>query len=393
MRRRSPRVVQVTTTDISLLLLLGPQLTAIQDAGYEVVGLSAPGPYVPRLEALGIHHLPLRHATRAMAPGRDVAAFAELVRMFRDLEPEIVHTHNPKPGIYGRLAARAARVPNVVNTVHGLYAQAGDSTSRRAVVYGLERIAARCSDAELVQNVEDMAVLRKLGIPAAKLHLLGNGIDLERFDRDSIAPAARAALRREWSVPDNAVVCGVVGRLVAEKGYRELFNAAALLRSAAPQIHFVVVGPTDDDKADALSKRAIGEAQRLGNLHFAGERADIERCYTAFDMYALASYREGFPRSAMEAAAMGLPIVETNIRGCRQVVEDDITGRLVAPRDAFALATAIHDLAETPHLLAKMGSAAREKARKEFDQQRCIDITLGVYEKLLGRSAPAEFAA
>jgi glycosyltransferase involved in cell wall biosynthesis len=304
-----------------------------------------------------------------------------------------VHTHNPKPGIYGRLAARAARVPNVVNTVHGLYAQPGDPVSRRAVVYGLERIAARCSDAELVQNAEDIPVLRRLGVPSNKLHLLGNGIDLERFDPDRTDSHARAALRREWNIPDDAVVCGAVGRLVAEKGYRELFNAATVLRNAAPQLHFVIVGPVDADKADALGAADIAAAQELGNVHFAGERTDIERCYTAFDMYALASYREGFPRSAMEAAAMGLPIVATNIRGCRQVVDDGVTGHLVPARDAFALASAIHDLAETPHLLAKMGSAAREKARKEFDQQRCVDITLGVYEELLGRRASSVVAA
>jgi glycosyltransferase involved in cell wall biosynthesis len=390
---RSPRVVQVTTTDISLLLLLGPQLTAIRDAGYEVVGLSAPGPYVGRLEELGIHHLPLRHATRAMAPGRDVAACAELVRAFRDLEPDIVHTHNPKPGVYGRLAARAARVPNVVNTVHGLYAQPGDPIARRAVVYGLERIAARCSDAELVQNPEDIPVLRKLGVPSNKLHVLGNGIDLDRFDRDRVGSGARAALRREWNIPEEAVVCGAVGRLVAEKGYRELFNAAAILRNAAPHLHFVIVGPADTDKADAIAERDVAAARELGNVHFVGERTDIERCYTAFDVYALASYREGFPRSAMEAAAMGLPIVATNIRGCRQVVDDGITGHLVPTRDAFALAGAIQNLTEAPHLLAKMGAAGCEKARKEFDQQRCIDITLGVYEELLGRRASSRIAA
>src|SRR6478735_5927068 len=144
-----PLVAHVTTTDISLELLLGPQLEAIAAAGYDVVGVSAPGPYVDALVARGIRHVPLEHATRSFAPGRDVRALAELVRVFRQLRPAIAHTHNPKPGLYGRVAARVARVPVVVNTVHGLYALPEDSRAKRTVVYGLERIAAACSDAEL----------------------------------------------------------------------------------------------------------------------------------------------------------------------------------------------------------------------------------------------------
>src|SRR4051794_14844926 len=112
------RLVHVTTTDMSLELLLGPQLSAFSDAGYDVVGVSAPGRYVSAIEARGVRHVPLGHATRSMAPHHDAAALLELRRLFRDLRPHIVHTHNPKPGVYGRLAARAAHVPAIVNTVH-----------------------------------------------------------------------------------------------------------------------------------------------------------------------------------------------------------------------------------------------------------------------------------
>jgi glycosyltransferase involved in cell wall biosynthesis len=381
----APRVVHVTTTDISLVLLLGPQLVAFREAGYDVVGVSAPGPYVAKLEQLGIRHVPLRHATRAMAPWRDVAALGELRRVFTELRPDIVHTHNPKPGVYGRIAARRAGVPAIVNTVHGLYAQPHDDWSRRAVVYGLERIAARCSHAELVQNVEDLSVLRRLGIDPGKLHVLGNGIDLDRFDPERVSAATRARLRHSWDVGDGDVVCGVVGRLVWEKGYREVFEAARVLRRRAPRVRFVIVGPMDTDKGNALGPVDIEAFEGLGNVRFAGEHEDMEACYAAFDMYALASYREGFPRSAMEAAAMGLPVIATDIRGCRQVVDDGITGRLVPVRDARTLVEAVGRLANDTSARSAMARAAREKALREFDQGRCIDVTLGVYEKLLGR--------
>src|SRR5580692_5289830 len=175
------RLFHVTTVDMSLALLLGPQLRAFAEAGMEVVGVSAPGPYVPQLEAWGIRHEPLRHDTRSMAVGQDMMALTELWRLFRRLRPDIVHTHNPKPGLYGRIAARAARVPVVVNTIHGLYATEDDPLLRRAAVYGVERFASLFSDAELLQNEEDIAVLRRLHVPADKIVLLGNGIDLDRF--------------------------------------------------------------------------------------------------------------------------------------------------------------------------------------------------------------------
>ncbi len=133
MTEHRPLVIHVTTTHMSLELLLGPQLEAFATAGYEVLGASAPGPYTAALAERGIRHLHLQHATRAMAPARDVLALVELARLFRRLRPAVVHTHNPKPGLYGRIAARLAGVPVVVNTVHGLYALPDDPPAKRAV--------------------------------------------------------------------------------------------------------------------------------------------------------------------------------------------------------------------------------------------------------------------
>jgi glycosyltransferase involved in cell wall biosynthesis len=303
-----------------------------------------------------------------------------------------VHTHNPKPGVYGRLAARWAGVPAVVNTVHGLYALPSDRWSKRALVYGLERIAAACSDAELVQNPEDLPVLEKLGIPRHKLTALGNGIDLSSFDPDGVDASRVAALRRELGAGPDDVVCGAVGRLVWEKGYRELLDAAARLRSRAPRLVFVVVGPLDPAKRDSLTDADLRSAEATSNIRFLGLRDDVDSLYAAMDLYVLASHREGWPRSAMEAAAMGVPVIATDIRGCRQVVDDGVTGMLVAARDAAALAAAIESVAHDPVARQRMGAAARRKARRDFDQQHVIDTTLDVYERLL-RSRPRVEAA
>lgn len=383
-----PRLIHLTTTDISLELLLGPQLSAFIEAGYEVIGVSAPGPFVEAIEARGVRHVPLTNATRAMAPHRDLLAVGELWKLFRRLRPDIVHTHNPKPGVYGRLAAWGARVPAVVNTVHGLYALPEDRFAKKAVVYSLERIASIGSDAELIQNPEDLEVLRRLRIPERKLAVLGNGIDLSRFAPDASSAATRSAIRAELGVADDAVLVGAVGRLVLEKGYAELLTAWNQVKATHPAAELVIAGPTDADKADSVPAELIAQAERDG-VRFLGMRSDVERLYHALDVYVLASYREGYPRSAMEAAAAGLPIVATDIRGCRQVIDGGVTGTLVPARDAASLAAALDNLIGDPALRESMSGAALARSRELFDQQRCIDLTLATYRRLLGSRAPA----
>jgi glycosyltransferase involved in cell wall biosynthesis len=377
-------VVHVTTSDISLALLLGPQLRAFAAAGYEVIGASAPGPHVPDLESWGIRHEPLANATRSMNPRADAQALFELRALFRRTTPDLVHTHNPKPGLYGRLAARWAGVPAVVNTIHGLYALPEDPPAKRAIFYSLERIAAACSDAELLQNVEDVDVLRMLRVPEERIHVLGNGIDLRRFDPDAADPTRTAAARAAFGAGPDDVVVGVVGRLVWEKGYREVFDAATRLRTLAPNVKVVVVGPSEPSKEDAVTEVDIARAERDGGVRFLGMRRDLEELYPAMDIGVLASYREGFPRAAMEAAAMGKSLIVTNVRGCRQVVDDGVSGLLVPVRDGAALADAVATLAADPARRASMGAAGRAKAARDFDERRSVEITLGVYEQLLG---------
>ena len=379
------KLVHVTTVDMSLVLLLGPQLRAFAEAGMEVVGVSAPGPFVSQLESWGIRHVPLRHATRSTAVGQDAMALVELWQLFRRLRPDIVHTHNPKPGLYGRVAARAAGVPGVVNTVHGLYASPEDRVSRKAVVYTLERAASLCSGAELVQNPEDLDVLARLGVPEHKLVLLGNGIDLQRF-QPAANDGARRQSRADLGIDRDAMVVGIVARLVWQKGFRELFAAAELIRNAHPNVVFVVVGGSDPEKADAISPEELAAAGRRGRIVFAGSRHHMDQVYSAFDLFVLPSHREGFPRSAMEAMASGLPVIATDIRGCRQVVAHGETGLLVPLRDPARLAAAIEELVGDSALRQRMGVAGRRKAEVEFDEGTVVSKTMDAYERVLVRA-------
>ncbi len=367
---------------MSLDWLLGPQLQAIADAGYEVIGVSAPGPHVEHIEALGIRHVAAPALTRGTNLLQDVRAAYQVRRVLRTLRPDILHTHNPKPGVIGRVVGRLARVPLVVNTQHGLYAQPSDRRRRRWPVYAAERIAAAFSHVELVQSPEDVDTLVDvLRVPRGKVTLLGNGIDLQRFAPAAVPAGARERLRASWGLGIDEFVCGSVSRLVREKGIIELLDAAHALRRTGSTVRFVHIGPTDADKADAISASLIDRA-RADGVVFAGQRSDMPECYASMDMFVTASWREGFPRAAMEAAAMGLPTVATNIRGNRQVVVDGVTGTLVPVGDHHALGKAV---AATANGAPFDGQRTVARAHELFDQQRIVEITLDAY-RLLGRS-------
>ena len=377
-----PRLVHLTTTDMSLDWLLGPQLQAFREAGYEVIGMSAPGPHVEAIRAAGVPHVAVPAFTRSNAIRQDLRSMGQLVRLLRAVDPDILHTHNPKPGILGRVLGRILRVPLVVNTQHGLYAQPSDRRRRRWPVYAAERFAAAFGHVELVQNPEDVDTLvQTLRVPERKVRLLGNGVDMTRFDPASLPADTRMRLRDEWGVGADEVVVGTVGRLVAEKGIAEILEAASILADRGVGVRVVVIGPRDEGKADAVTDEDIERAERAGVV-FTGQRTDMPECYSAMDMFLTASWREGFPRAAMEASSMGLPVIATDIRGCRQVVDDGVTGVLVPVRDPAALALAVERLADDEGVRLTMGAAARAKAVAEFDQDLVIRRTLEAYGRL-----------
>jgi len=379
-----PKIAHVTTVDLTLRFLVLGQLRRLRDEGYEVVGISAPGPWVADLEAEGIRHIAWSNATRSWDPRADVRAFAELVRILRRERFDLVHTHNPKPGVIGRLAARVAGVPCVANTVHGYWVTPEDRLRKRALVLGAEWVAARFGDLELFQSLEDLrwALARRIVRPVKAVHL-GNGTDLSVFDPAAVPEERRLELGRELDLGPDELVVGTVGRMVAEKGYRELFSAAREVRDRVSGVRFLAVGEIDTEKGDRLTDEEVHAAKE--DVIFTGWRPDVRDLLSVMDVFVLASWREGLPRSAIEAAAMGKPLVVTDIRGCREVIRGGVGGILVPPRDAARLTEAILQLVGDEVLRVRLGREAREAALHRFDERRVVDTVVEETRRLLAR--------
>jgi glycosyltransferase involved in cell wall biosynthesis len=368
---RRLRVAHLTTVDMSLAVLLGTELECDVAAGLVTFGISAPGPYVASVERLGVEHVALRSLTRTWDVGRDLQAAGQLWWELHQLKLDVLHTHNPKTGVLGRVMGRAAGIPVVVNTCHGLWAGPDSPAAHKALVYGAEGVAARFSDAELFQNAEDMHTMRR-ALRCGAARVVGNGVDLNRFVP---GPERRRRTRQELGVRPDELLVGGVGRMVAEKGMAEYAFAA---RELGHRAQFVWIGPQDPDKSDALK----GE---LAGVRLLGSRDAMEAVYPALDVFVLPSYREGFSRSGMEAAACGVATVLSDIRGCREVGVHERELLLVPPRDPGALTAAIGRLLEDTALRVRLGEAARARALTHFDQRAVAATSLETYAAVARR--------
>jgi glycosyltransferase involved in cell wall biosynthesis len=381
---RNDRIAVAANVPDSFRMLLRAQLDAARAAGYEVHCVSGPGAYLDELarDGFATHVVPL---TRLFDPAADARALAALVRLFRRERFALVHTHTPKTALLGQLAARLARVPWVVNTVHGLLSHDDEHGLRRAALAVVDHVTCALSSAVLSQSREDVerAVARRMCRPTRIRHL-GQGIDLARFDPGRVLAAGKDALRARFGLPPTALVIAMIARFTKEKGYPEFLAMARRVARKRADVQFVVVG-TSIRERDVL--HVTPESQGLkGRLTVLVDRDDMPEIYGAADLVVLPTYREGFPRSLVEASAMGIPVVSTQIRGCREAVLDGQTGVLVPPGDVDALYYAVVELVDDPARRLRMSDTAARRARSEFDERRVCERVLALYAELLGKA-------
>ena len=377
-----PLVMHVTTVDLGMRYLLLEQLKFLHQQGYVVEGICTEGPQLADVRQAGIIVTPVT-MTRRISPLQDLGSIKNLLKVFRQRCPTIVHTHNPKPGLVAQFAAKLAGVPIVIHTLHGFYFHDGSSPMKRRFFMAVEYLSARFSDVILSENREDVATAIREGICHPwQIMFIGNGINIAHFNQQTLKDEHQAALRAELGIPDDALVIGAVGRLVAEKGYHELFAAFRDLAQTRPNLHLLVVGPEEPAKADGLTAQTAVDYGIADRTHFVGLRHDMPEMYGLMDVLAHASYREGFPRAPMEAAAMGIPVVATDIRGCREAIFDRQNGILVRVKNAAALAQGLARLLDDSTLRHAMGTLGRRIAVREFDEQVVFERVLATYKEL-----------
>jgi glycosyltransferase involved in cell wall biosynthesis len=380
------KVAHVTTVDSSLWGLLLNQLVSLKAAGYDVAGISAPGADVAALEAASIRHFSVP-MTRRLTPLADLFSLWQLYWVMRNQRFTIVHTHTPKAGLLGQLAARLAGVPVIVNTVHGFYFHEHMRPAARRFYITLEKIAARCSDLILSQNAEDLETALREGIcRVEKVKLLGNGIDLTRFNPDCISIEDQLECRQKLGIASGAPVVGFVGRLAARrKGFLDFLAAARNIAEQRPEVRFLIVGSPDHGKTDAVDPSAASDFGVSDRCLFLGERANAELppLYRVMNVLVLPSLFEGVPRVVMEASAMGTPCVVTDVKGNREAVVHERNGLLIPLGDVRQLTAAVLRILNEPYTAQRMGNEARLTAAERFDERVVFRKVKAEYERLL----------
>jgi glycosyltransferase involved in cell wall biosynthesis len=363
------KIIEITNVDFSLRHFLLPTMRGARARGHEVIGVCADGALLDEVRADGFRVEPVPFQ-RSISPASNLRAFRALVRLMRAEKPDLVHAHMPISGFLGRAAARIAGVPRVAYTCHGFLHNQPGSPLRRGAGLAMELLGARFTDVFTTVSTSDAADARRLHIWRDPV-VVGNGRDPAIFCPD---PAARARIRAELGVPDDAVVVVAVSRLVGDKGYAEL---AAAMRDVSDAMLWVVGERLETDRGEDIA--AMLDAAGLGSrLRRLGYRRDVNAVLAASDIFALPSYHEALPMSVIEAMLTGLPVVASDINGPREQVVQGRTGLLVPAREAAPLAVALARLVSDKALRAAMGAAGRTRAIAQYDEAKVVGRLLDV---------------
>jgi len=348
-----------------------PLAIAAARRGYDVAVVTRVRAHGDQIRAAGIRLIPLEAERSSLNPLHDLALLARLVAIYRRERPDVVHHVAMKPVLYGSMAARVVGVPRVVNALAGMgWVFTASSPTARVLSPAVRAALARAlrRGIVIVQNPDDEALVGRLGVNGdAIARIAGSGVDLDTFVRTA--------------EPAGPPVVLFPARLLRDKGVGEFVEAARRLRAEGAAARFLLAGDPDPVNPSAISQDVLSSWIAEGVVEHLGWVTDMARLFQECHVVCLPSYREGLPKSLIEASAAGRPIVTTDVPGCREVVINEHTGLLVPARDAHALAESVRRLILDPALRARMGLAARERAERYFGLSDVIDQTLAVYER------------
>ncbi|MCR4420381.1 MAG: glycosyltransferase family 4 protein [Clostridia bacterium] len=363
------RIIIVSHYTRSLLNFRRELIEEMVGLGHEVIALGPEQGFEAQLEALGARYVPIPLRRTSLNPAGDLPTLAALVRLMRDTRPDIVFSYAAKPVIYGSLAARLAGVRRVHSMITGLgSAFIGEGDWRGRVLAGavasLYRLALANNSAVFFQNPDDARLFEDWALLPERCRAVvipGSGVNLTRF------PYADA--------PVQPVSFLLAARLIRHKGIVEYVQAARMLKPRYPTVRFGLIGPFDTNLS-ALRRDEVERWAAEGVIEYLGETDDIYPYLAACSVYVLPSYREGTPRSVLEAMAVGRPIITTDAPGCRETVVEGLNGFLVPPRDSMALAVAMERFVQNPGIIRDMGRKSREMAEEKYDVRQVNRIIL-----------------
>jgi len=370
------KVCQLCAVDFTLARFLLPLIDGMQACGWHVTTVCSDGPEVLSLRSRGyrIHTIPI---ARSMKPWLAIRSLIQLVFFLHHERFDVLHAHTPVAALIGRFAAYIARVPLIIYTAHGFYFHDEMSSFKRIFFLLLERLAGSVTDLLFCQSAEDaLTAVRNHIVPASRLLTIGNGVDPRRFDPLLInnLPSLRSSL----SIPHDAFVVGFIGRQVIEKGIADFLKAMTGLSMHFPDLWVLLIGdrlPSDHQQGvDDEIQHAKGiMGPRLVSL---GYRDDIPELLALMDVFCLPSWREGMPRTIIEAMMMGKPVLATDIRGSREEVVHGQTGFLIPIRSPSRIAMEVKRLLLNRDLASQLGDAGRVRALSHFDESKIVQLQI-----------------
>ena len=351
-----------------------PVAVAARAAGYDVCVVTRVDAHGDVIRRAGLRLIPFDAARSAVNPIADLPRLLRLIAIYRREHPDIVHHVAMKPVVYGSLAARAAGRPHVINAIAGMGWMFTSSAGRAQWLQRIVRWALRgaaSTGIAIVQNADDRRVLEALGVSPSRIRRIGgSGVDLDRF--------------HPRPFPAGAPVVVMHSRLLWDKGVGEFVEAARLLRERGLRARFLLAGEPDPINPASIPAARVAEWVRDGIIEHLGHVTDVPSLLASAHIACLPSHREGMPKSLLEAAAAGRPIVTTDAPGCREVVHDGDNGLLVPVGDAAALANALQRLIDSAPLRERMGARGRARAEQEFGVDTVVQQTLSIYREVAG---------
>lgn len=380
------KILQICAIGATAEKLLLPQIDYFLSRKLSVEIACSPGIEVEQLQQQGyiIHPIQIDRKIDLVSNLKTIYQLANLIQQH---QYDLIHVHTPIAAVLGRIAAKLAGVKRIVYTAHGFPFHDQSSASQYRFYFTVEKLCAPLTDLILTQSYEDFITAQKSGLcPPKKVRYLGNGVDIEQFNRNRLQPSNQK-IRESLGIPDGKLIIGTVGRLSRKKGSGYLIEATAKLIPQFPNLHTLIIGGELSTDPEPFQAEIVEQIRTLGienHVTLTGYRDDIPELLSLLDIFTLPTFtHEGLPRSILEAMAMNLAVVATNIRGCREAVIDQETGLIVPPQDSEKLAEALGKLLSNPELRQQYGQAGRQRIEAEYDE-RFVFKRLGEYYQELG---------